>query len=104
MKCHIPLHFLHGLMNVAVQYSDGAEVLQVAESLRTILGSPSPLGINGPQRNVREHYYGRAFGEMFNVFFQPLQLLRAQRSEVPCLQAHHIHEADKMHSNLVQSE
>ncbi len=75
-------HLLHGLVNMAVQYSHGSESLQIAQCLRAIVCSPTPLRIYGPQRNVREDNDGNAGCQWFQIQFQPLQLVELQGTRV----------------------
>src|SRR6516162_7808709 len=51
---YIAFHLLHGLVNVAIQNRDRAEPLQIGKGLSAIFGSPSPLRVNCPKRNVRK--------------------------------------------------
>ena len=39
----VALHFLHDLVDVPVEHRDGAEALDIGESLRGIAGAPAPL-------------------------------------------------------------
>src|SRR5205807_6885980 len=52
VKGDVAFYLLQDLMNVAVEHRDGSETLQIGESLRTILCSPTPLWIDRPQRYV----------------------------------------------------
>src|SRR5215467_6143349 len=51
---YIAFDLLQGLVNVAIQNRDRAEPLQIGEGLSAIFGSPSPLRVNRPKRNVRK--------------------------------------------------
>src|SRR5258708_10405221 len=99
----IALHLLHGLMNVSVQSRNRSETLQVRERLRAVISAPSPFRIYVPQRHVREHNYGCAFGEMSDVVFQPLQLCRSERTHASSLQVHHVHKSNQVNALLVKA-
>src|SRR5947207_3130811 len=60
VKRDVAFHFLHDLMDVAVQNRDGSESSQKPERLFGVICSPAPLRINRPKRNVCEHYNRRA--------------------------------------------
>ena len=78
MERDVPFDLLHHLMNVAVQNGHRAEALQVAERLRTVLRTPAPFRIYGPQRNMRKHDHRAAGRLSLEVGFQPLQLVGPQ--------------------------
>src|SRR5262249_179666 len=54
VKAHMTFHFLHGLVDVSIEYGDRAKSLEIGESLRAVVGSPSPFRIHRPQRDVCE--------------------------------------------------
>src|SRR5215469_3505583 len=54
MECDVAFHLLHHLMDVAVKHGHRTEFLQVAKRLRAILGAPTPVLIDGPERDMRE--------------------------------------------------
>src|SRR4051812_13423623 len=56
----IALDFLHGLMNMPVQDCYRTEALEIAERLRAVFSTPAPVGIDRPERDVREDNDGRA--------------------------------------------
>src|ERR1700739_3802093 len=51
VKRHVPLHLLHGLVDVTVENGYRTKSLQIGERLLAIVGAPAPLRIHGPQRN-----------------------------------------------------
>src|SRR5437667_5582337 len=93
----------HRLMDVSVEHRHRAELLQTGERLRAILGSPAPLRIHRPQRNVREHHDGSAVLQVLYVVLQPLQLLVAKCPKSPGFQIHHVDQPDKMRPLLVKA-
>src|ERR1700733_2734821 len=56
MEGDMALDFLHDLMDVAVQHGDGAEALQVAQRLSTVLRTPAPILISDPKGHMREQH------------------------------------------------
>src|SRR5258708_4286820 len=59
----VAFDLLHRLMNVAVQYGDGAERLEQRESARRVVRAPAPLRVNRPERDVREDHDRRVLCE-----------------------------------------
>src|SRR5262249_61475807 len=51
---HIAFNLLHDLMDMAVEHSHRAKALQHVER-PLVVGAPSPIGIDRPERDVREH-------------------------------------------------
>src|SRR5437868_5727106 len=90
-------------MNVAIQDSDRAEFLQVSESLGAVFGSPAPLGIDRPQRNVCEDHDWCAGFEVLNVIFQPFELLVTEGSQSASFEVHYVDQADEVNSLLVEA-
>src|SRR6266536_1260802 len=103
VKSYVTFDFLQGLVNVAVEHRDRTKLLQIGESLSAVLGSPSPVLINRPQRNVSENDDWRAVRKMLDIFLHPLQLLRPQRSQPTGLQIDDIHQSDEMHAFLIEA-
>src|SRR5690349_15178013 len=60
VKRNIAFDLLDNLMDVSVQYGDGAEAAQVVEEYVSIAGSPTPGLVDGPQRHMGEDDDGRA--------------------------------------------
>src|SRR5262245_42600903 len=56
----VALHFLHDLVDVSVQYRDGAKAAQLAEQRLRIAGAPAPGLVNVPEWHVREDHDGGA--------------------------------------------
>src|SRR5271169_713547 len=103
MKRNVSLYLLHGLMNVPVENGHGAKLLQVRESLRTVLSAPSPFRIYGPERNMREDDNRRAGLQMLYIFFQPLELLLPQRAQAAGFQVHHVDQPHEVHAFLLEA-
>src|SRR6516165_8636115 len=85
-------------MDVAVEHGDRAEPLQKLDGTRAIVGAPAPLLIDGPQRNVGEHYDRRLRGFSLEIVREPLELLFAAITEAALLYVHGVHETDEMHA------
>src|SRR5271155_4710100 len=90
-------------MNMAVENGHGAKLFQIRERLRAVLGSPSPIRIDRPQRDMRKDNDRRAGLKMLDVFFEPLQLVVAQRTQSARLQIHHVDQADEVHAFLLKA-
>src|SRR5580658_10085260 len=60
MKSNIAFYFLDRLMDMAVQYRDGPKTFQEPQRLLAVLRPPTPLRIDRPQRDMREHDDRRA--------------------------------------------
>src|SRR5579872_944880 len=56
MESYVPFDFLHGLVNVPIKYRHRTELPQIRQGLRTIVGTPSPLRIYRPERNVSKNH------------------------------------------------
>src|SRR5665213_905964 len=74
MERHVAFNLLHHLMDVPVQYRNRTESFQVRQRLRAVRGTPTPVLIHDPQRDVREYHDWRARRKWLDVFFQPFQL------------------------------
>ena len=48
MEGHRSFHLLHDLMNVSVEDRYRSEALEQRKDLRTIVGTPTPVGIDRP--------------------------------------------------------
>src|SRR5580765_1420912 len=90
-------------MDVAVQHRDRTEPLQIRQRPRAVLGAPSPLGIHGPEGNVREYDDRRAALQVLDVLLQPLELLVAKRAEAAGFEVDDIHQSDEMDAVLVEA-
>jgi hypothetical protein len=66
-------------------------------------GTPSPLGVHRPERNVSEHDDWRAVLQVLDVFLQPFELLVAERAEPAGLEIHDIHQSDEVHTVLIEA-
>ena len=62
MEGHVAFHLLHDLVDVPVQHSDGPETLQEHQGLHAVIRAPTPIGIDGPQRDMGENDDRRAVG------------------------------------------
>ena len=52
---------------------------------------------------MREDYDGRALCAALQIFFQPLELFRAQCAQSAGFQVHHIHQADKVDAVFIEA-
>src|SRR5215217_1111705 len=81
------------------------------ERLRAVVSPPAPIGIDGPQRNMREDDDRCAAGQRFNVLLQPCQLLLAQLSKPTAAQSRatslpqieDIDQSDEVHAIIVEA-
>src|SRR5690242_16431995 len=96
MECDGPLHLLHHLMDVPVQNRYGPEPLQVRQRLRAIFRAPTPLRVNGPERNMREDDDWRAARTPAQIVFEPGDLCVAQFPQT--FERHYIRKPDEMHA------
>src|ERR1700739_1190191 len=103
VKRHVPLHLLHGLVDVTVENGYRTKSLQIGERLLAIVGAPAPLRIHGPQRNVCKQDDRCAALQPGNILFEPFELLVPQRAKPAGLQIHDIHEPDKMDSVAIEA-
>src|SRR6202047_3907781 len=93
---NIAFDLLHDLVYVPVQNRHGPKSLQVRKRLLAVVGAPTPLGINRPERDVREDNDRRAALQSSDIFLNPFELLRAEISKATCLEIQHIDQADEM--------
>ncbi len=75
---HVPLHLLHDLVDATVEHGHAAEPLEQGQRLFAVVGAPAPLGIDAPERDVREHDDGRARRQVADVALEPLELRGAE--------------------------
>src|SRR5262245_564392 len=54
MEGDVAFHFLHDLMDVAIEHGHRTKALEVAKRPRSVFRAPSPVGIDSPQWNVCE--------------------------------------------------
>src|ERR1700681_3629116 len=90
-------------MDVSIQHGDRAKALEVAECLGSVIGAPPPLGVDTPERHVREHNDRRAAREMFHVALDPIQLLGAKEAKTASLQIQNVHESNEMNAAVVEA-
>src|SRR3984893_8371998 len=88
---------------MAVQHGHRTEPLDVRQRLFTIVGSPAPIWIDGPQRNVGKEHYGGAGRAILEIVLQPLQLLVTKRSQASGFQIQDIHQTDEMDTLLIEA-
>ena len=62
-------------MNVTVQHRHRTETLHIRQGLFTVVGSPAPVRIDGPERNVCKEDDRSAGRAALEIVLQPLQLL-----------------------------
>src|SRR5579862_5290963 len=103
MKGDVPLHLLHGLMDVAVENGYRTKSLQIGEGLLAIVCAPAPLRIDRPQRYMRKQDDRRAALQPGDILLEPGELVVAQRSETAGLQIHDVHEAHEMNSVAIEA-
>ena len=103
MKCNVAFHLLHGLVNVAIEHGDRPETFEIPKRLLAVVRPPTPLGIHGPKRDVREDHDGRTAFQSLHIFFQPLELLRAEGAESTRLEVYYIDQADEVDSIFVET-
>src|SRR6266851_5234590 len=65
------------------------------DSAGAVIVAPAPLGVDGPERDVREHDDRRAAFQALDVFFEPFDLLVAQAPETASLQIDDVDEANE---------
>ena len=83
MERNLTFDLLHDLVNMAVQYRYGTETLDIRQGLFTVIGSPTPIGIDGPQWNVRIEHNRSAGRAAFEIVLEPLQLFVTERPMPP---------------------
>src|SRR6266550_5123787 len=103
MEGNLPLDLLHDLMNMSVQHRHGTETLDVRQSLFAVVSSPSPLGIDSPQRNVRKEHNRSAGRAAFEIVLKPLQLFVTERSHAAGFQIGDIYQADEMDTLMIEA-
>src|ERR1700678_1061081 len=88
---------------MTVEHGDGTKLLHIRQSLLAVIGSPSPIGIDGPKRNVCKKNNGSTGGAPVEIVLKPLELLVTERSHSSRLQIGDIHQADEMHSLVIEA-
>ncbi len=94
----VAFHFLHDLVDMAVEHGHRAEALEIRQRLGPVVGAPAPIRIDGPQRNVGEHDDRRRRGAALQVVFEPFELLGAEIAQAAGLEIDDVDEADEMHA------
>src|ERR1700731_5099452 len=88
---------------MAVQHSYRTETLDIRQSLFTVVGSPSPIGVDGPQRNVREEHNRSAGRAALEIGLKPLQLFVTERPHASSLQICDIYQTDEVHTSVIEA-
>src|SRR5207302_10884187 len=73
------------------------------ERLRAVIGPPSPLLVDRPERDVSKQDDRSVAGMPLEIFLEPLELLRAEGAEPSRLQVHDIDQADKVRAALIKA-
>ena len=76
VKRDVAFDLLHHLMDMAVEHRHRAEAFDEIERLGAVVGSPAPLLVDGPERNMGEHHDRLAGGASTQVILEPGELLR----------------------------
>ncbi len=100
---HVPLDLLQHLVDVSVQDADRPEPLEEPERLFAVVGTPSPVGVNRPQRDVREDDDRCAARKPPHVVLEPGELLRPQTAEAARLEIEHVDQPDEMRPTVVEA-
>ena len=92
-------------MDVTIEHGHRAEALQITERAAGILGSPAPLRINCPHRQMGEDDdAGRTAGD---ILFQPFELVVTQSREPsrfePGLKIEDVDQPDKMDARYIKT-
>ena len=74
----IAFHLLHHLVDVAVEHSHRTKLLEIRQRLGAILRAPTPVLIDGPERDVGEQDNRRRCRTALDVTLQPFELLGAE--------------------------
>src|SRR6202167_6852407 len=88
---------------MTVQHRHRAETLDVRQSLLAVIGSPAPVGINGPQRNVCKKDNRSTGRAPVEIVLKPLELVVTERSHPSRFQISNIHQAYEMHSLVIEA-
>src|SRR6266852_3136660 len=78
-------------------------MLDVRQSLFAVVGSPAPLGIDGPQRNMCEEHNRSAGRTALEIALKPLQLFVTERPHASSFQIGDIYETNEMHSLVIKA-
>src|SRR5437870_2027348 len=101
MESDVAFHLLNDLVDMTIEDGHGAKTLEIAQSLLTVAGSPTPLGINRPKRDMGKKDNGRAGGPALQIIFQPFELLASENTKSAFLDIHDVDQSDEMDSLLV---
>src|ERR1700730_10163362 len=104
MESHTAFHFLHQLMDMAIEHGDRAEPFEQGERLGRILRAPAPFRINRPERNMREDDDRRRARLALEVGRKPSQLFIAKRAHAARFQIGDVDKADKVHAALIEGK
>src|SRR5208282_816130 len=79
------------------------ETFDVRQGLFTVVGSPAPIGIDGPQWNVRKEHNRSAGGAALEIVLKPLQLFVTERPHASSFQISDIYETDEMYTLVIEA-
>ena len=103
MEADGAFHLLHDLVDVTIQDRDRPEPTEIPERLLAVLRGPTPLRIDGPQRDVREHHDGRAGREPVQILLEPLELVLPERADAARLEGQDVHEPHEVDALVVEA-
>src|ERR1700719_787160 len=102
VECDVALHLLYDLMNVTVEHRHRTEPFEGRQCLLRIVGAPTPVLVDRPQRNMSEDDDRRGCGETLHIVGEPGELLGAQNTHAAGLEVHHADESDEMDAIVVE--
>src|SRR5262245_65131614 len=103
MKRDVALYLLHDLVNVTIEYRHRPESLEVVERTSRIVRSPSPLRVDGPQRDVREDDDRSRCRAVPEVVLEPLELVIPKITQTAGLELDDINEPDEVDAISVEA-
>src|ERR1700730_2574031 len=103
MERNVTFDLLHDLVNMAVQHGHRTETFDVRQGLLAVVGSPAPIWIDGPQRNVRKENNRRTGRAALEIVLKPLQLFVSQRTHTSGLQIGDIYQPHEMNALLIEA-
>ena len=102
MESDVAFHFLHHLMNMAIEHGQRAKSLEKLERTGRILRAPAPIGRDCPQRNMGEDDDRRRSWLALEIVCEPSELFIAERAHAARFQISDIDEADEMRAAIVK--
>ena len=100
VEAHIALDLLEDLMDVPVENRDRAEAFEQSEGLLAIGGAPSPVGIDGPERDVGEDDNRRTALQSGEILLEPVELRLSEFAHA--FELNNINEADEVNSFVIK--